>query len=116
MGKFRKILMKLSIRDTPIFSFLDDNLSKYQRILTKLGTCIDIKDVWFEIADELSARDIIMTGYYRFTFLFLLEQGSNLKPSASKSSALTTRPPSHDAVLFCCFNKSIKLEISKDIK
>ena len=28
MGKFRLILMELSARDTPIFSFLDDNLSK----------------------------------------------------------------------------------------
>ena len=43
MGKFRQILTELSARDTPIVSFPDDNLSKYQGILTKLGTCIDIK-------------------------------------------------------------------------
>ena len=29
----------------PIFSFPDDNWSKCQWILTKLGTCIDIKEI-----------------------------------------------------------------------
>ena len=38
MGKFRQILMELSAGDTPIFSIPDDNLSKCQGILTKLGT------------------------------------------------------------------------------
>ena len=28
MGKFRQIFMELPARDTPIFSFPDDNLSK----------------------------------------------------------------------------------------
>ena len=28
MGKFRQIFMELSARDTPIFSFQDNNLSK----------------------------------------------------------------------------------------
>ena len=37
MGKFRQIFMELSARDTPIFPFLDDNLSKLQGILTKLA-------------------------------------------------------------------------------
>ena len=50
MGKFRQILMELSALDTPIFSFLGDNLSKQHRILNKLGTCIDIK-IWFGIAN-----------------------------------------------------------------
>ena len=50
MNKFRHILTELFARDMPIFSFLDDNLSKCQGILTKLGTCIDMKEVWFEIA------------------------------------------------------------------
>ena len=50
MGKFRQILMVLSARDTPIFSFPDDNMSKSQEILTKLGTCIDMKEIWFRIA------------------------------------------------------------------
>ena len=51
MGKFRKILTEISARDTPIFSFPDNYLSKYQGILTKLGTCIDIKEIWFGIAN-----------------------------------------------------------------
>ena len=45
MGKFDESLIK-SAHDTPIFLFLDNNLSKYQGILTKLGTCIDIKEIW----------------------------------------------------------------------
>ena len=51
MCKFRQILTEFSARDTPIFSFPDDNLSKYQGILTKLGTCIDMKDILFGIAN-----------------------------------------------------------------
>ena len=51
MGKLRQILMELSARDMPIFSFPDDNLSKSQGILTKLGTCIDMKEIWFGIAN-----------------------------------------------------------------
>ena len=51
MGKFRQILMELSALDTPIFSFLGDNLSKHHRILNKLDTCIDIKEIWFGIAN-----------------------------------------------------------------
>ena len=35
----------------PIFSFPDDNVSKYQGILTKLAICIDIKEIWFGIAN-----------------------------------------------------------------
>ena len=50
MGKFRLILTELSARDTPIFSFPDDNLSKHQWIFPKLGTCIDMKEIWFGIA------------------------------------------------------------------
>ena len=46
-------------------SFPDDNLSKHQWILTKLGMCIDIVEIWFGIANgqissnlrELSAQD-----------------------------------------------------------
>ena len=51
IGKFRQILMELSARDKPIFLFLGDNLSKYQGILTKLGTCIDMKEILFGIAN-----------------------------------------------------------------
>ena len=45
MGKFHQILTELLARDTPIFSFPDDNLSKCQ------GTCINIKEIWFGIAN-----------------------------------------------------------------
>ena len=46
----------LSARDTSVFSFPDDNLSKHQWIFTKL-VCIDILEIWFGIANGLSARD-----------------------------------------------------------
>ena len=39
--------MCLSVR----FSFPDDNLSKHRWIFTKLGMCIDIVEIWFEIAN-----------------------------------------------------------------
>ena len=72
-------------QDTPIFLFPDDNLSKYQRIFTKLGMCIDIMEILFGIAngqissmfDKLSAHNTIMARYYSLTFLFL-EIGSHL--------------------------------------
>ena len=49
-----------------VFSFSDDNFSKYQQIFTKLGICIDIVEIWFRFAngqissifDELPARDM----------------------------------------------------------
>ena len=40
MGKFHQILTELYTRD--IFSFPDSTLSKFEEILSKLGTCIDI--------------------------------------------------------------------------
>ena len=49
MDKICQILMELSSRDTLIFSFQDDDLSL--GVLTKLGTCIDTKEVWFGIAN-----------------------------------------------------------------
>ena len=51
MGKFRLISTEISARDTPIFSFPDDNLSKHQWIFTKLDMCIDIVEIWFGIAN-----------------------------------------------------------------
>ena len=77
MGKFCQILTELSAGDTPIFLFPEDNLSKCQGILTKLGTCIDIKEIRFGIVNGqissifamLSACNLIMIGYYRFTFI-----------------------------------------------
>ena len=50
MGNVRQMWTKLSARDIPIFSFPDDNLIQCQGILTKLGTCIDIKVIWFGTA------------------------------------------------------------------
>ena len=66
MGIFRKFLTELSARETPIFSFSDDNLTKHQWIFTKLGMCIDIVEIWFWIAygqissilTELPAQDM----------------------------------------------------------
>ena len=54
LGKFRQFFTELSARDTPIFSFPDDNSSKHQWIFTKLGMCIDIVEIWFGIANGLS--------------------------------------------------------------
>ena len=51
MGNFRQISMEFSVQDMPIFSFLDDNLSKHHWIFTKLGMCIDIVEIWFLIAN-----------------------------------------------------------------
>ena len=51
MGKFRQIFAELSARDTPIFSFRDDSLCKFQGIFTKLAICIDIMEIWFGIAN-----------------------------------------------------------------
>ena len=80
MGKFRQILTELSSRDTPIFSFPDDNLSKRQWIVTKLGTCIDMKEIWFGIAngeisskfDRVIAPQHVNGGYYSLTFLIFI--------------------------------------------
>ena len=47
MGKFHQILTELSAH---FFFILGQNLSKSQGILTKLGMCIDMKEIWFRIA------------------------------------------------------------------
>ena len=51
MGKFRQILTELCAQEKPVFSFPDDNVSKCQGILTRVGTCIDIKEIWFGITN-----------------------------------------------------------------
>ena len=51
MGNFRQILTELSAQDTSIFSFPNDNFSKRQWIFTKLGMCIDMKEIWLGIAN-----------------------------------------------------------------
>ena len=76
MGKFCLIFTELSCRETPIFSFPDNNLSKCHGSLTKFGICIRIKDILFGYANgqispiltELSARDTIVAGFCRLTF------------------------------------------------
>ena len=60
MGKFHQILTVLSACDRSIFSFLDNNFSKFQWIFIKLGMCIDIMEICLGIAygqvlTELSA-------------------------------------------------------------
>ena len=57
MGKFRQIFTELSARDTPIFLFPDDNLSKLQGILIKLAINIDIKEIWFGFANGQISSD-----------------------------------------------------------
>ena len=42
-----------------IFSFPDDNLSKYQWIFSKLGMCIDIREIWFEIDNRQNLTRVI---------------------------------------------------------
>ena len=74
--------MELSARDMPIFSFPDHNLSKCQGILTKLGTCINMKEIWFLIAngqislmfDRVIYLGNTMAGYYSLTLLFVCIQ------------------------------------------
>ena len=51
MGKFHQLMTELSACHMSIFSFLYDNLSKYQSIFTKTGMCIDMVEVWFGIAN-----------------------------------------------------------------
>ena len=51
MGKFRQFLTELSAHHTSVFLFLDDNLSKYQWIFTRLGMYIAIVEIWFGSAD-----------------------------------------------------------------
>ena len=72
MGKFSQIFMELSAGDTPIFLIPDNNLNKCQGILTKLGMCIDIKEIWFAIANGLILSFFLhdIGGYYCFTLLF----------------------------------------------
>ena len=51
MGKLCQFLIVICPRDMSVFSFPDDNLSKYQWIFSKLDMCIDIGETWFGIAD-----------------------------------------------------------------
>ena len=42
-------VIELSARHTSIFSFSDDNLSKFHWIFTKLGVCSDAVEIWYGI-------------------------------------------------------------------
>ena len=66
MGKFCQFLTEVSARITSVFSFPDDNFSKYQWIFTKLGVCIDIVESYFGIADGkiLSVFDSVICPQY----------------------------------------------------
>ena len=64
-----------------VFSFPDNNLSKYQWIFTKAGMSINIVEIWFGIANwqissvfftELSAHLTIVVGIIVSYFYFLL--------------------------------------------
>ena len=51
IGKFCQFLSEFSGHHMSVFSFLDDNFSKYQWIFTKLDMSIDIVEIWFGIAN-----------------------------------------------------------------
>ena len=52
-GQISSNLIELSALNMTIFCFPDDTckLSTCQGILTKLGTCIDIKEIWYGISN-----------------------------------------------------------------
>ena len=64
MGKFHQFLTEVSARDSSVFSFPDNNFSKYQQIFTKLGFCIDIVEICFGIA--------VRRSFYNFLQNYLL--------------------------------------------
>ena len=74
MSKFHQFFMQLTARHVSLFSFLDDNLSKYQSIFTKRGMCIDIMELWFgllmgnfrQFLTELSACHMIVLSFHVF--------------------------------------------------
>ena len=72
MGTFRLNFTELSALDTPIFTFVDDNLSKHQWIFTKLGMCIDIVEILFRIANGqiLSNFDGVICLRHAHIFIF----------------------------------------------
>ena len=47
----RLSVVRPSVHPSIRILFPDDNLSKHQWILIKLGTCIDMKEIWFGIAN-----------------------------------------------------------------
>ena len=59
-------MTQLSAGNISIFSFPDDNFSKYQLIFTKFDMCVDIVEIWFEIANGqiLSVFDRVICSRY----------------------------------------------------
>ena len=53
-----------------IFPFPDDNLSKNQYTFTKLGLCIDIVELWFEIAKKQISSIFELSAYDTSGFCF----------------------------------------------
>ena len=78
MGKFRQVLTELSAWDMPIYLFPDGNFSKCHGNLTNLVHALILRrsgsgllmGKFHHFLTELSARNMIMAGYYHFTFLF----------------------------------------------
>ena len=68
IGKFHQIFTELSARDTPKFSFPDNNVSKNKWIFTNLGMFIDFVEIWFGIANgQISSNfDRVICPYFRF--------------------------------------------------
>ena len=74
MGKFRQTELHISARDTPIFSFPDDNLSKHQWIFIKLGMCIDIVEIWIGIANGQISSNFDGVIFLRHGHIFISGQ------------------------------------------
>ena len=77
MGQFHQIFTELSARDTPIFSFPDDSLSKCQGILTNFVHASILRSSVLEfgqilpVFDRVICPDTILAGYYGLMFLLL---------------------------------------------
>ena len=79
-GQISSILTEMAARNTSVFYFQDNILSKYQWTFTKFDMCIYTVEVCFEFAHlqissiltELSVRNMIMAGHYRFTFYLVI--------------------------------------------
>ena len=76
-GQISSNFDRVAARRTSVVLFTDDTLNKYQSSFTKLGTSIDTKKIWFEIANgqissvftDLSARHMIVAGYMYYRFM-----------------------------------------------
>ena len=72
MGKLGQYLTELSARNISVFSFLDNNFSKYQWIFTKLGMCIYFVEIRFGIANgQSSSIFTVLSARHRSIFSFL---------------------------------------------